>query len=379
MRLATNAAGRGPAIPARWRGPLAFGLGATGLVLIILLLNTWRTSSGWGYDFDAYYDAAQRLQATGSPYQQETLGGPYRPGPGGLYLYSPALAVVLQPLSRLPFDLATVLWLAFRFVLLVAMCALMPVSRNIRMAIFGIAAITPPALEDLNLGNVSVIVTFLTVVIWRFLDRPLASVALAASLLLRPTMAVIGAWWLLRRRLRSVIWTALALGTMILATVPFVGIRGWFDYATVLRNVSDVTGVPRNFDMASFVLRFGAPPWLAGLVLVASFAVALGAVLLSLRRDRDLGLVVAIGASLLLSPLLWNHYMTHVLITGAFLASRGRWWGIALPLLTWLPQDLLGFVAVAATLLPFAARRPDDADLSLRTRTPLRSVEATAL
>jgi alpha-1,2-mannosyltransferase len=258
----------------------------------------------------------------------------------------------------------------------------MPVSRNIRLAIFGIAAMTPPALEDLNLGNVSLIVTFLTVVVWRFADRPLAAVALAGSLLLRPTMAVIGLVWLLRRKFRPAIWTAVAFAAMVIATLPFVGFRGWFEYATVLRNVSDVTGVPRNFDMASFVLGLGAPAWLPGLVLLGGFAIAIGAVLVSLRRDWEVGFVVAVGASLLLSPLLWNHYVTHVLITAAFLASRGRWWGIALPLLTWLPQEMLGFLAVAMTLLPFAARDPQDASAAasdLRQPVPSPALEPALL
>ena len=53
------------------------------------------------YDFDAYYDAALRLMATGTPYQAETLDGPFRPGPYGLYLYSPPLALLFVPLTWL--------------------------------------------------------------------------------------------------------------------------------------------------------------------------------------------------------------------------------------------------------------------------------------
>ena len=40
-------------------------------------------SAGWGYDFRAYYDAALRLLATGTPYQNQTLWGPFQPGPCG--------------------------------------------------------------------------------------------------------------------------------------------------------------------------------------------------------------------------------------------------------------------------------------------------------
>jgi len=140
-------------------------------------------------------------------------------------------------------------------------------------------------------------------------------------------------------------------------SLPFVGLKGWFDYVTVVRHLSDVTGVKRNFDMASLALSMDAPSWVVTGLLVAGYAIALGAILLTMRRDGDLQFVVALGASMLLSPLLWNHYFTHLIVTGAFLASRGRRWAILLPLVTWLPQEMLGFTAVAATLLPFLANK----------------------
>ncbi len=122
-----------------------------------------------------------------------------------------------------------------------------------------------PFLIDLDLGNVSLIVTFLAVLAWRWLDRPLGSIALAASLTIRPTMGLICAWWLLRGMWRPVAWTVIAFGVLVVLTLPFVGLDGWFDYVTVLGNVSNVTGVPRNVDLGSAVLLFGGRsrwrPW----------------------------------------------------------------------------------------------------------------------
>ena len=91
--------------------------------------------------------------------------------------------------------------------------------------------------------------------------------------------------------------------------------------------------------------------------------------LLSLRRDRELSYVVTVMATLLLAPLLWDHYLTNLLIPAAFLAARGRTWGLALPLLCWVPTLLIGLngdctgvaegllplIALLGLLLPFAA------------------------
>jgi hypothetical protein len=199
------------------------------------------------------------------------------------------------------------------------------------------------------------------------------------SVLLRPTMAVIAGWWLLRRQLAAAIAAAATLVVSVLVTLPFVGLQGWFDFVTVLRNLSNVTGVPRNFDMASLALNLGAPPWFVTATLFAAYAIGGLAILLSLRRDREVGFVVSIGATLLLSPLLWNHYLTHIWIVSAFLAARGRWWGILLPLLTWLPQEMLGFTAVATTLLPFLARDSRDAAPEPRSAKIATSVDSPAV
>jgi hypothetical protein len=106
------------------------------------------------------------------------------------------------------------------------------------------------------------------------------------------------------------------------------------------------------------VLRVGGGPLLASLALYAGFAVAAGAMLLSLRYDRQTGFMVTIGATLLLSPLLWDHYLTTLLLTGAFLAQRGRWWGLGLPLVAWVTGPMTPLLALGATLLPFLVRRP---------------------
>lgn len=355
----------------RWAGPLGLGLALTGLTVIVAVFSIWiGRSPGWAYDFHAYYDAAVRLVATGTPYQAETLAGPFRPGPYGLYLYSPPLAILFVPMTWLGAQGAVLIWLGLRVGILALTCAVMPVSRAIRLATFGVASLSAPFLFDLNLGNVSLIVTFFAVLAWRWLDKPIGAIALAASLTLRPTMAIVCGWWLLRGRWRPVAWTAAAAAVIVLATLPFVGMDRWLEYITVLRNVSNVTGVRRNVDLGSSVLLLQGPAWAAMLALYAGYALAAVAVLVSLRRDRELSYVVTVMSSVLLAPLLWDHYLTMLLLPAAFLASRGRPWALALPLLCWLPvliavwlpqarplaEAVLPYVAIMGLLLPFAAR-----------------------
>ena len=331
------------------------------LAALLFALNLFRflPSMGWGFDLEAYVDAARRL-ARGdhfAPYDQQTVMGPFRPGPYKLYLYSPPFAVAMLPFTAITIDSAGVIWYLGRLALLAVACAVMPVRPTIRFAAFAVASVTNPVLVDMNLGNVSVFVTSLLAITWRWLDRVPGSVALAIAMCVRPVLGLVLVWSLLRRRWWPVLWTTLAGLVIVLLSLPFVGSGSYWNYLNVLRNVYDATGQDNNLDLGSSVLRIGGGPLLASVALYAGFATAIGAMLLSLRRDRQTGFMVTLGATLLLSPLLWDHYLAMLVLPAAFLAQRGRWWGLGLPLLAWLPNDIAPFLAIAATLLPFLVSR----------------------
>jgi chaperone required for assembly of F1-ATPase len=92
-----------------------------------------------------------------------------------------------------------------------------------------------------------------------------------------------------------------------------------------------------------------------------------GSLLLALyasrRRDTETAAVVALAATILFFPFFHPHYLVQLLIPAAFLAGRGQWWGLALPLLGWLPGQLMAPAALLGAALPllpprFLALRP---------------------
>lgn len=338
--------------------PLALGslvavaVGASGAVALLAALVAFQGSAGQGYDLRAYLDASERIVDGVSPYVPSTVAGPFRPGPFGLYLYPPPLAVALLPLVGLEASTANTVWLLLRVGCLVAACAVMPVSRPVRIAAFGVACLSYPVLVDLNLGNVSVVVLALTAAAWRAGDTALGGVAVGVAALMRPPIAIVLLPPLVRRRPAQLVAAGVTGVVALLATLPFVGIRGWLDYAAVMRNVGGYTGVPRNADMSSAIALMRLPEPLPAIAFVSVAAVAVAAVAIAMRRDPETAFVVSVGASLLLAPLLWVHYLTLLVIPAAFLAARGRPWALALPLLGWLPEPLLPLAAVAATILP---------------------------
>lgn len=346
--------------------PLAIGLATLGIGWLLMGLTVFPDGLGWGYDYRAYLDAATRLIDTGSLYQAETLGGPYRPGPYGLYMYAPPLGIALAPMTWLSSTIGTTAWYIMHILALAMAAWAMPVRWTVKLAVLGVSGLSYAVSRDLVLGNVSSMLLLPLALSWRWLDRPAGSIATAVAISVRPTLAILVLWQGLRRQWKAVAWTLGAGAFLIVATLPAVGIIGYSDYLTVLRNLSDVTGVPRNLDLGSTALSLGLGEPVATALLLCGYTLAVGAILISLRRDREVGFMVTVGASLLLSPLLWDHYLAMLVLPAAMLAERGRLIAIALPLLSWLPSELLPLVASLATILPFWAhdrRKPSPADL----------------
>jgi hypothetical protein len=357
---APSTAASAPKTGGRDRWMLAgVALSAIGVAWLLLGFLSFPGGEGWAYDYQAYADAAVRLAETGSLYQAETLDGPYRPGPYGLYMYAPQLGLAITPLASLELEAAAAAWYVLHVLALALACALLPVRPGIRLATFGLAALSLAVTRDLVLGNVSLLLLLPLAAAWRWLDRPLGSIAQALAMSVRPTLGILLIWQLLRRQWLAVAWTVGAGIALVALTLPFVGLEGYREYLTVLANLTGVTGVEFNYDLSSTALTLGASEEAATLALLVGYAIAIGAMLLSLRRDRELGFVVTTTGSLLLSPLLWDHYLAMLVLPAAFLAGRGRAWGILLPLATWLPAVTLPFVVVAGVLLPFLARAPE--------------------
>jgi hypothetical protein len=87
-------------------------------------------------------------------------------------------------------------------------------------------------------------------------------------------------------------------------------------------------------------------------VQIASTVLALVLVLAAIRWASDEASYLAtVVASQLVSPILWNHYAALLLLPVAYLLAAGRWWALAIPLVTAWP--LVGVTPPAAYPIVF--------------------------
>ena len=336
-------------------------LAALGVAVLVTSALLFIGSTGFGYDYLAY-DAAARRLAMGAPLYPPGTAEAYNSGAfSGLYLYAPPLAIALIPMTALSADQATLAWFVGRILLLGVGCALLPVRRDVRLVLWFVASISFPILYDLNLGNLSVVLFALGAAMWRWNGTPWAGVALAAALTVRFPFGLVGIAWILTRRVRSIVGAVIAGAAIAVATLPIVGIVGWIDYVTILRSLEDVSTGPHNFTLGTTlaVIGIGAP--LTTVATLCGIAGSLVAVAVAARRrDPELAVVVALAGALLFAPFFHPHYLVALLIPAAYVANRGHRWGYALPLLGWLPGEILGVVAVVGLVAPFFARPPGD-------------------
>ena len=328
---------------------------AAGVAILILVARSFIGSSGFAYDFEAYHSAARRL-VDGLPLYPPGAAEAYNSGAyQGLYLYAPPLAIAMMPIAQVDLQAAAVAWLWLRVAVLIAAIAILPISRGARAGTIAVAALTFPVWYDLNLGNVSVVLFALSAIVWRYRTSPVAAVALAFAGVVRYPFAIVGLALVLARRFRQVASTIVAGLLICAATLAVVGVSGWLDYVRFVGALRDLSGGEQHLSLANTAAALGLPGP-SGAWVGLGIAIALAATWMAARRrDFEIAVVVSLTATLLFAPFFHPHYLVQLLVPAAYLAGRGQWWGLALPLLGWLPgevQPLAAVLGIVAPLLP---------------------------
>ena len=215
--------------------------------------------------------------------------------------------------------------------------------------VYGLTLLWPPVIDAYQTGNATLPLLFLLAFTWRFRRRTLPAgaalgIALAVKFFLWPVLL-----WLAAIRRTRAAFLALALSACsLLLLLPFTSIA---DYLRLLHNLSD-TFDGLSYTTYALLLDLGTPSSVARAV-----TLAVGAAILALAwRRRSLGLFVA--AALALSPIVWRHFFTLLIVPVALARPRlSPLW--LLPLAFWLVpgsyngqtwQTALGLVTAAATV-----------------------------
>ena len=329
---------------------LSFALGLTATLAV--------AGDTLGFDFLAYHQAAARLLA-GQPLYDMSYT---ETGGFGLFYYPPTFAPILLPFGILSATTATWSWIAISVAAFLIGVAAMPVSRTVKWTTILLAGWSFPFVYAVKLGQVGPILFCLFALGWRWLDRqiPFGVVgALGAAIKLQPGLVLV--WALLTLRFRAVLAGGVVLIALAILTTVIAGPTAWTDFLTLIRAVSDPIRTPHNFTPGALAFASGSSADVAALIQSISTVGVVVLFLMSIRWATDeASFMVAVIASQLVSPIVWDHYAMLLLLPVAYLLASGRWWAVVIPLVTAWPlvgvtppvaYPILFWVTLIATFL----------------------------
>jgi alpha-1,2-mannosyltransferase len=279
------------------------------------------------FDFAIYLRAAEDVRAGESPYVDPDQVSEEAPAP---YVYPPLLAIVLIPATVLPDDVHGSSPVGVLVSLLLIACVvgslLLLDVRDWRC--YPIALLYPPTLENVEYGAVGPVLVLLVAAAWRYRDDVgRTSAAVGATVVLKLFLWPLLLWLAATRRWMAAVGAAAVAAGLALASWVALGFDGLADYPDLLRRLSDVEAV-NSYSAFAGLVAIGLPETLAH-VFVVVLAVAL--LVLGWRaargpsesgeRDR-LSLTYALAAGLVLTPILWLHYLVLLVIPIALARPR---------------------------------------------------------
>jgi alpha-1,2-mannosyltransferase len=273
---------------------------------------------------------------------------------GSLFVYPAPMAALFAPLSLLPYAVACFVFAAVSIGAIAGALWLLGV-RDWRC--YGAIVLWPMTIPSVTIGTLSPLLLLGVAAIWSFRDRRagvagIAAAVLIAKLFLWPVLV-----WLVasRRSLAAASAAGAAIAVSFLAWLPIGGIT---TYPRMMHALSIQEG---GLSFQPVWLLPGRPELrLAVLEALAICSIAaLGFV--TRRFGHRSGYVLAVGISLLASPILWPHYLLLLAAPIAIRSRRFSWLWLA-PLAMWAypfdathhqhtwPVLLLAAVVVVVTL-----------------------------
>jgi len=284
------------------------------------------------------------------------------------FVYPAPAAFLMVPFGILPWTLAVV---AFTLVLIGSVVLALRLLRVTDWRCYAAALACMPMTSSITIGTLSPLLLLAAAAAWRYRNRRLwVAAALVGAVATKIFLWPLLIWLVATRRFRT---AALTVGLGIVTVFGSWAILGFDGLREYPHRISRVAGLEQDRSYSPFSLaRALGMSTTAAQVMVALLAVAAIAAIVLLARSRDgdrRAFVAAVGAGLILSPIVWPHYLVILFAPIAVYRQRlsAAW---ILPLFFWLlrsPESHGSALWIVATMVlsvaavALAARRSSPA------------------
>ena len=280
----------------------------------------------WGYDLEAYLQAAKTVAAGGDPYAATLSAGLDEWGRSQVYVSPPFVAQVLAPFSSLPFPVVFAGWTIASLLVLVAAVRLIDRETLAAKAPLVLFA-TVYVWGSIVLGQVNVFALAGLLLALGSRNSAAAGLGLALAILTRAVPGAFAVVLVLERRWRALAWATGAV-LLAIATSP----QDWINYITVVREAASLP------TLTLAAVQTSLAPWPVLHLLAAAAVVVVVVVAALIERDRVLMAGLAIGVALVLLPTnAWHHWLSFALAPLFLFGDTGPW----------TRRLLLGYIALS--------------------------------
>ena len=277
------------------------------------------------------------------------------------FVYPPLTAVLLAPFSALPVWAADALFTAVAIVAAVFALRAFGVDD---WRCYGAAFLWPPVLAAVQAGNLSLLLLGGIGLAWVLRTRPFAlGLTLALVISSKLFLAPVALWLLVTRRFRAAAWASVMFAALNVAAWFAIGAGSLSAYVDIVQRHTRAEA-PDAYTLKVICTRLGLPASVGAAVTAIAAAAVVYAWWRWHRRDDDATLSMTLLVSLIVSPIVWLHYLS-LLLAPVAMKHRTLSWLWLVPLVTFvcpgrgsgtLLQGIVGvaliFVVAAATLWP---------------------------
>jgi alpha-1,2-mannosyltransferase len=293
------------------------------------------------------------------------------------FIYPAPAALFMVPFGALPFKVAVV---AFALVAAGATVLTLRLLGVRDWRCYGIALGWMPTTSTITLGAFSTLLALGAAVAWRYRDRRfVVAFAIAAVVTTKVFLWPLFVWLLATRRFRTGITTVVSGAVLVLGCWAVIGFQGMLDYPHQLRSLAG-NQEARSYSPTALMQSLGLSMHEAHIGLAVLAIIVVAAILVVARgADGDRrAFAVALGAALVLSPIVWVHYLVLLYVVVALYKKRvSAAWIVPLAYWTLPSQDSQGSASIilrlyvitaVAVALAVAQRRLRPALVAARSR-----------
>jgi alpha-1,2-mannosyltransferase len=237
------------------------------------------------------------------------------------YLYPAPAAVLMAPIGALPWTAAVAVWWVISIAALFMTLHLLDVED---WRCYGAVFASSLAMWGLEIGTITPVLTLAAAAAWRYRDRPWGvGFAIAFVVGTKLFLWPLAVWLIATKRYRAAVASVVATIVLTIGCWAVIGFDGFLDYPHIISHVATLVQ-DSSFSVLALVKAIGITGLGARLITLVVAVAALAFIFRAARGSNgdQRAFAWAIGAALLISPIVWAHYFLLLFVPIAIATRR---------------------------------------------------------